>query len=336
MSGPGTPSPFDAGAVEVETRAALWLEQRHHGDWTEQDEAAFDVWLTQSVAHRIAYLRLERAWRYADRLSALRTPPRETPKSATRGWPILKGAAAVGAILFLLGTGTAYFSGPKSREHVYATGIGGDERLTLADGSQIELNTDTRLRFSDAGRQRKVILEKGEAYFQVTHDAKRPFVVIANGRRLIDLGTKFLVRQDARELQVTVFEGRVQYDPVVGRANGGMALLTPGDVLLATSDSQSIMRKDSRTALKELGWRHGVVTLDNATLADAAAEFNRYNTRKLVVADPVVARLKIIGTFQANNISAFVSVAQDIFGLHVENRGAEIVISRRMDGNRQP
>jgi transmembrane sensor len=80
--------------------------------------------------------------------------------------------------------------------------------------------------------------------------------------------------------------------------------------------------------MAELGWRHGVVVFDHTTLADAAAEFNRYNRKKLIVTDPSVARLKIGGTFQTTNTNQLTQLARDIFGLTTEDRGQDIVISR--------
>ncbi|HSZ74435.1 MAG TPA: FecR domain-containing protein [Rhizomicrobium sp.] len=317
----------EADAMDVGFQAATWLERRYHDAWNEADQVALDSWLAQSLAHRIAYLRLEDAWRYADRLSALRNVAHDIPRRANRRRTIFRGMAAFAIVIAAIGVGVAaYLNAP--HEQVYTTAVGGHEHFALNDGSQVELNTDTVLRLSDSASRRIVTLEKGEAYFQVTHDAKRPFVVIADGERITDLGTKFLVRAYPHKVRVAVFDGRVQFDPAAKDGNKRTALLTAGDVLLATNNSQSVQRKSTALLAKDLGWRQGVITLDNTALADAAAEFNRYNTKKLIVADSETAHLKIMGTFRADNVGAFVSVAQDIFGLRVENRNSETVISR--------
>ena len=77
----------------------------------------------------------------------------------------------------------------------------------------------------------------------------------------------------------------------------------------------------------DLGWRNGVLVFNDRTLADVAAEFNRYNTRKLIVADEKAAQTRIAGTFRADNIEAFVNTAQRVLGLKVEKRGNDIAIS---------
>jgi len=314
-----------ANAVEAEALAAEWLEKRTHGDWEEADQIEFDAWLQASLAHRIAYLRLEDAWHFADRLSALKLTQPITRENHTGRFKFARNAIAA---CLVIGAGLlaarSYMTTPA--EKAYATSIGDSKRLTLADGTQIELNTDTRVRIDHDGDTRKVWLDRGEAYFQVKHDPAHPFVVMANGHRLLDIGTKFLVRRDQEKLHVSVLEGKVQYDP---QANShSPILLAPGDVLTATKDSVSVNRAGTTEIVNALGWRSGVITLDNTTLADAVSEFNRYSRRHVVIGDPDVARLRIMGTFQAGNADAFVAVAQDIFKLHVKRNQNEIVISR--------
>ena len=92
-------------------------------------------------------------------------------------------------------------------------------------------------------------------------------------------------------------------------------------------------RCSSRTAetdaiAGELGWRKGLLVFRYTPLVEAAAEFNRYNSQKLVVADPAVARLTIYGTFPVNDVAAFARVARNALGLRVEYHGDEIVILR--------
>ncbi len=316
-----------ANATDIEAEAAAWLEHRNHATWTDVDQSAFDIWLAQSLAHRIAYLRLEEAWRFADRLAALKS---ETPRRESRpgnGWGrVIKGSLAACAMVAAVAIAIPFYS-TKPTEKIYATGVGGSKRLALADGSQIELNTDTVIRIAKDGQTRKVWLDKGEAYFQVVHDANRPFVVVAGKHRLLDLGTKFLVREDKDRLRVSVLEGRVQYEASSRKSSMQPTFLGAGDVLVATAKSQSVSRAGTTEISNALGWRMGVITLDNATLADAATEFNRYSSHKLVITDPAAARLRIMGTFQAGNADAFAAVAQDIFKLHIDHRKNEIVIT---------
>jgi transmembrane sensor len=329
MSGADMDQVFNlAPAEDVEAAASDWLARRVSDGWSEADEAALAQWFAQSPAHRIAFLRLEAAWNYTSRLGALRHPARRRAvgnAAPARSRLMLRVAAAI-VMVVAAGIGaTAYFSTP--REKVYTTAVGGHEMLKLADGSQIELNTDTVLRLTYDAHVRKAVLDRGEAYFQIAHDASRPFSVQAGNRRVTDLGTKFLIRRGSGGLEVAVTEGLVRLEATGAGAHAKPALLSRGDVVVVAAHSMVRTRKPAQKLADELGWRRGVLVFGNATIADAVAQFNRYNTKKLAVA-PSAAHIAIGGTFPANNIEAFTELAQDVLGLRIEDHGDEILITR--------
>lgn len=316
-------------AQAVRTRAAAWLERRERGPWNDTDQAALDAWLSQSLSHRTAYWRVTDAWDRADRLRALSAPVHETEGAAVKiSLPkILAGAAAAIAVVVMTGVMTVnYLLAP--REQTYATAIGDHRTVALADGSRIELNTNTSLRVVMSADRRIITLDRGEAFFEVHHDAQHPFMVMAGDRRVTDVGTKFVIRRDTDRLQVTVVEGRVRLDARDGNAASKPEMLKQGDVVVAAANSTSLMRETGPQLINALGWRHGVLVFKHTTLEAAAAEFNRYNREQLVIADGSTSRLKIDGTFPANNMKPFIEVAQDVFGLRVDNRGGQTVISR--------
>lgn len=316
-------------ADELDTIAAQWIVRREKGEWSAADQSEFDTWLAQAPGNRIAWLRLTDVWSRAGRLKALDQPARRRFFSFGRGesFKPLVRVAALFVLAAAIGAGSyAYLT--RSTDTRYATGIGEREIISLADGSRIELNTQTVLRLSHEANKRIVTLESGQAYFDIKHDTAHPFVVLTGQHRVTDIGTKFEIRTDANKVQVTLFEGSAQFesnDTSVTRQN---AILVPGDVAVATAASMRIVRRPTQKLMAELGWRHGVIVFDHTTLADAAAEFNRYNRKKLIVADPKIARLTIGGTFQTTNTQQLTQLARDIFGLTIEDRGTEIVISR--------
>jgi transmembrane sensor len=316
-------------ADELDTIAAQWIVRREKGGWNATDQIEFDSWLAEAPGNRIAYLRLTDVWNRAGRLKALDQPARRRFLGFHRG-DLLKPLARVAALFILAAAigaaGYAYLS--RTNDTRYATGIGEREIISLADGSRIELNTQTVLRLSHEAGKRIVKLESGQAYFDIKHDAAHPFVVLTGQHRVTDIGTKFEVRTDASHVQVTLFEGSAQFESDNASLTRQNAILVPGDVAVATAQSMRIVRKPTQKLMAELGWRHGVIVFDHTTLADAASEFNRYNRKKLIVTDPKIARLTIGGTFQTTNTQQLTQLARDIFGLTIEDRGAEIVISR--------
>lgn len=316
-------------ADELDTIAAQWIVRREKGGWSTADQSEFDAWLAEAPGNRIAYLRLSDVWNRAGRLKALDQPVRRRFFAFRRG-ETFKPLARVAALFILAAAigagGYAWLS--RSTDTRYATGIGEREIISLADGSRIELNTQTVLRLSHEANRRIVKLESGQAYFDIKHDPAHPFIVLTGQHRVTDIGTKFEVRTDASKVRVTLFEGSAQFESDDASVTRQNAILVPGDVAVATAASMRIVRKPTQKLLAELGWRHGVIVFDHTTLADAAAEFNRYNHKKLIVTDPKVAKLTIGGTFQTTNTQQLTQLARDIFGLTIEDRGQDVVISR--------
>ncbi len=316
-------------AAEIRAQAARWLLKRNDfEDWDEAKQAELDTWLAQSPAHEVAYLRLEAAWTRADRLVALRRPRSARLISSLRPRRPTKIALALSAVMTLGIAASVYIwtVGSSDRSITVATPVGSRKIVRLADGSEIELNTNSVLRIQANGAQRKAWLEKGEAFFQIKHDAVRPFFVMAEGHRITDLGTKFRVRDDGDRLEVALVEGRAQIEPI--NTGHSAKVLMPGDVAIATPTAIFILRKTTQELTNELGWRRGVLVFKYATLATVVREFNRYSDQKLVIADPRLAQLTIVGTFRTNDVDSFTDLAKEVFGVRVEKRGSETRIFR--------
>jgi transmembrane sensor len=229
------------------------------------------------------------------------------------------------AALAIFGVGGFLYSSRVTGKE-YSTPIGGRQTITLADGSQIHLNTNSMLRLD--AEKRSAILEHGEAYFEIRHNAKMAFVVTAAGHRVTDLGTKFSVRADSGRLEVTLVGGSARIDDVRQLDASRTAVLTPGDVAIATSNSLSVTHRSLQHLMNSLAWQHGVLLFDDIPLAEAVNELGRYNKKKIVIADANVAQRTVYGSVPTNNVEAFVRVAHDVMGLHVQSIGDEIVISR--------
>ena len=316
-------------ATEIERLAADWLQRRRYWkDWSEADQAALDTWLAEAMTHNVAYWRLEAVLDRAERLSVLR-PQTEHARGATqaRFWRASLKAMFVIAVLALCGAGAMLLL-PGPRGQTYATALGGHTVIKLTDGTRIELNTSTVMHADVTAKRRYVSIDRGEAYFDIVHDPKRPFIVEVAGHRITDLGTKFIVRKDAGRVELTLVEGRASIMSTDSRVQAHSAILTRGEVAVATADSISIEEKSPVAMQKEMSWRRGLLVFENARLTDVAAELNRYNSEKLVIAGDAVGRLTIDASVPTDGIRAFTRVAQDVFGLRVEDRGNEVVISR--------
>jgi transmembrane sensor len=316
-------------ADRVEARASEYLLRRYDlRDWSDADQAELDAWLEESLSHRASYWRLKSAWLRANRLDALRpmSPSTISTSSHPSQRPGLKLAAAVALVALLGGTGW-FLSGPTTQ--TFATAVGERSNLKLPDGSHVELTTNTVLRVAKGGDQRSVWLDRGEAFFQVVHDDKRVFVLHALDFKVVDLGTEFSVRRDGDRLEVTVLKGSVRIDPPEGQHQSGSVRLTAGEVAIADNHAISVARKSSAAIADALGWRSGILVFRRAPLSEVAAEFNRWNTEKIVIDDRSVEGLTISARLSATDVEMFARMARNFMGLKVIRDGDEIRISRQ-------
>lgn len=311
----------------IEQEAATWLARQDDETWSETDDAAFGRWLNQCIEHEVSFYRLESAWRAADRLAALRTPARPTGSAPRMG--IWRPWAIAASLLIMCLTATLIHRSMRGQDpERFATVLGGHSTVPLADGSRVELNTDTAIRAEIADDRRRVWLERGEAFFDVAHDSAKPFEVLAGTHRVIVIGTKFSVRLDGEDVQVNVLEGRVRVEPIrpTGLETAPLKLLGAGEQALASGTNALVMPKSEDRIAAALSWRSGTILFDGTTLGEAATEFNRYNRRKLRIGDGLDG-MTISGRFEAGNVDAFARLLGKAYGLKVHDTGQILEIT---------
>jgi transmembrane sensor len=307
---------------QIEAEAADWLA-RVDRSLDRAEAVAFEQWKTAATEHRVVFLQLQSAWRRADRLGALR----QQPSPAFRLRPKLPlAAAAIAAVLVIcLGFGLGYRAQniPAQR---FETAVGAQRSLNLADGTHVELNTDTVIHASMASGTRTVMLDRGQAYFEVVHDERHPFVVIAGNRRITDLGTKFSVRRDGDRVVVVVKEGQVRVDVIAPDHVSAPVVAERNTVVIARDNETLITLKPPQEIDNDMLWRSGVLSFNQEPLADVADDINRYNARKIEVMGPA-RDIRIGGSFRSDNIEGFKQLLRDGFGLKIVETNDKIVIS---------
>lgn len=339
------------GSRQIEERAAEWLLRRESAGWSEADEARLDEWLSVSTLNRVAFLRLEAGWKQADRLKAVgvgfprgrvpgeaellseadesmsRAPPGDAESAPASGmWLKLRFPALAATLLGLLAGGALIFPESPWSGDRYATPVGGVASVPLKDGSSVTLNTASRIRVRMSDEERRVDLAQGEAFFDVVRDPARPFIVRAGSRRIVVLGTKFSVRRDGDDVRVVVTEGAVRIERT-GSGAGELPRLAAGAVASVTPARVSVQSRPLPETEELLSWRSGYVVFHETALAEAAAEFNRYNDRKIVVRDSQISRIRLSGKFRATNFDAFVRLLESTSPVRAEYSPAEILLT---------
>lgn len=318
------------GRNAIEECAAAWLVRREQPEWSVADAEALEAWLREADAHKVALWRLEAGWEASGRLAAMRgTPSERRLRSQWRHSRPLQALAASIVLVLMMGALTVprlMRSSTPSLQR-FATLVGEHRALHLADGSAVTLNTSSTMRTAIGGNRRTVWLDRGEAYFDVAHDARHPFVIHAGDRMVTVLGTRFSVRRDGRMVTVAVVEGRVRVEDAGDGERGRAAVITAGDVAISRGASMLLTDRSPARVEAALSWRRGMLTFDRTTLGEAAAEFNRYNRRQIRIADPGAAQIRIGGTFEATDIDAFARLLRAGFGLAVHEDGNTITIN---------
>lgn len=211
-----------------------------------------------------------------------------------------------------------------------ASATGEQRILTLSDGSRITMNADTSLTV-DYDRARRIIrLARGQALFDVAHDASRPFTVIARGRTVTALGTIFEVDARNRGLAVTLVRGSVRIDPIAaaGAVVAESVKLVPGQQFVAGATTPQLVQQVDvgRTLL----WRDSMIYFDNAPLSQVVEELARYNRKPIRIASDDVGALRLSGVFRTNDQAGFASMVETMLPVRArENERGEIALEHQ-------
>jgi transmembrane sensor len=346
-------------SIQIEELAGRWLARRDRPDWSERDEAEFQAWLEQSTAHTVAFVRLEAAWKQAKRLKALSAGVQPGQVPAPEDWrltpffdkpaqPLASGVSALepretrdagvfkrrslralAAMVLLVAAGGAAWHVWADRPD-YSTPVGGLASVPMSDGSKVTLNTDSHIRIEVTDTERRVELQQGEAYFEVAKDPSRPFVVAVGEKRVIAVGTAFSVRLNGNDVRVAITEGRVRIEEGAGNSTSvtdeRTLTLSAGSVARTSESGVLVQEKPIPEIQGDLSWRTGYLIFRNTPLADAIAEFNRYNVRKIFVDDPAVAAIRVSGKFRCTEFEAFVRLLEAGFPIRARSVHDRIVL----------
>lgn len=289
------------GLTPEQAAARLLLEV----DETDPVQAAhLDAWLDQDPAHRQAWLDAQDVWASfdgADQHRPLDLPRRRAKALKPARMIPWAAAACVVAALGLTAVVAPWrrdVEAPPSAQRATYEAVDRQRLLNLPDGTRTVLAPGSALELVYVGDERRARLERGRAYFDVAHDASRPFVVEAGGRLVTALGTRFDVASDAQGLRVILLEGSVRVVASDGDRSSAVVLRPGEELVFARGRSQLVRRADEAAAEH---WREMRVAFDDKPLSDVVAEMNRYSVLQLVIEDPRVASLRITGRFRVGD-----------------------------------
>jgi transmembrane sensor len=363
--------------MDAETRQLESLHAQRASAWVEAlrnpkagDRARFVSWLKESprnVRDFLIMLSIDHALTEidADRLVDLdallaqadpRVAPlllrfgagagRETERAPRRAHPRIGGghrrrAALAAGILVAAILGAGWIARARSGWTQFATATGEQRTFELADGSVVYLNTDSRVAVRFAAQGREVRLLRGEALFQVHHDASRPFRVSTDDAVVQAVGTQFDVYRREDGTVVSVIEGRVNVIPAappspgareVGAGGPGAALSEKSRILAASeqarvSHSGSVSIREVNNVTDTVAWRERRLIFSDQTLGQIVAEFNRYRAEPIHLEGPAVSERVYTGVFDADDADSLLQVLARDPALAVDRTAKGIVVS---------
>lgn len=316
---------------QIEHEAGMWLARLDSDqDLNRQQRVELSQWLLRSPAHRRELESLVDFW--ADnQLTELSLPLASIGAAKSvraSGYKtsvfLVAGILCVAIAAVLL----QFINTPwKSTNGIYASAVGQQKLLHLADGSIARLNTDTQLKIMFGDGYRDIQLLQGEVHFEVEKLADRPFRVFAGNDLVQALGTAFTVYLKNNAADVLVTEGRVTLEAKTALAEpdkGGikqakvkprLLLAGQGVVQDVNGKTRSLVAADE--VQRRLSWRQGQLQFEGESLQEALAEFGRYSTKKMDIGDAELASLRIGGRFHIDKLDEFLASLEINFNIKI-------------------
>jgi transmembrane sensor len=306
--------------------ASDWFARLKRRQVSLTDLEAFRAW-REDPDNRAAYDTLDDTWRLAGTLGGEAATRQAVSDALKRGavrrsrqerrsaW--MTGAGVTAVLLLTAGAGAALWV---SAHPTFATGVGEQRLVRLADGSTVRLDTDSRIAVDFSGNARRVVLERGQALFDIVHDPARPFQVAAGALSVQDVGTRFDVRAVGPTASVTLLEGAIAVTRQGGQPQRWT--LRPGEQVTAAA-AATPKTVDVAAATS---WTSGRVVFQDVPLSAAVAEVNRYSVHKIVLNAPTVAGTPVSGSFDTGDAAAFVAAESGLHGLRATRQADGTIV----------
>lgn len=319
----------------IEEEAARWVVRIDTGNLSSAERAQFEAWKQANPAHLEALERMSGHWNDLDVLAALSDTPSEKPVlSRPAIWAGIGLVASLVVGVFIgvsvLGSPAASLVADAPTPGLYKTKVGDQEKVVLADGSIVTLNTASRIEARINSHERTVRLLEGEAFFEVAHDSTRPFRVYAGDGVTVAIGTAFSVRLNKRTVDVVVSEGRVAYSRVEDNAEPETIAYVGAGETAQFGDSVVIDRVDNDAIDRKLSWTEGKLVFSGDPLSSVVADIARYTNIEFTFASQDLADMRVGGVFGLGEVDDMLEALETNFDVRVEHVGDKLVrVSRK-------
>ena len=314
-------------------QAARWFTRMHSGGSNGEDSAALTAawraWMDASPEHAREYAAFEALWHDFDTTASTQALADAAQRLHGRRRAVVRGVlglAALGLTGLLGRHGWNAWQNSPTYAQSRATGTGERVALQLPDGSRLTLGPASSAALRYSRRLRAVVLERGEAVFDVARDSSRPFVIDAGSSRITVLGTRFAVSLLPGLVRVSVSHGTVEL-----ASQGGLnpLQLHAGDVgeIADGSPLPHRVQRDARDAFAAT--EKGLIVFDRASLREIAATLSRWRRQPVHAQGGDDGGQRITAAVQARDVEGFIQSLPRIAAVRVHERGGVLWLAQR-------
>lgn len=326
----------------IREQALEWVIKLTSGEVSDGMRECFTSWYDQTELHSEAFSEAQQLWIGLNKFSeqnstttTVDTPSNVVPISSSSKRKTatirkiftrvtLPMAASIAAMAIVIQTFFS-FTTLQGLSADYVALRGEQEHITLADGSQVRLNTDSALDVNYSDSQRSLTLYSGEADFKVSKDPTRAFQVTAGEWEITALGTEFIVKAlaDSDELTVVVLEHSVSVNHVTDPSK--RYVVEEGQVLTISKNS---LTHSTQVTDSETGWLSNRLVFNQTPLSEAIEEIDRYFPGRILLRNEALENQQVNGAFDLQNMNAIILALEDVLPISVDRFTDYLVVIR--------
>ena len=323
-------------------QAAQWFARSRAEDFSEDERDRFESWLKADTSHWAAFKEMEKTWQEASLLlspSSLQDRQAASTRYRLFPWPRLR-LAGLAAMVFLV-ISISFFRLEMTncwhlimgKEITYRTETGETQKITLKDGSRLEMNGDSSVTVCFNKWRRKMDLPEGEIFFQVAYNPQRPFEVRSHQGMVRVLGTSFHVRGRNGRVAVDVENGRIQVTTDPERNSGILAreaIIKGGEAVDYNWSGRMDRIRVSRVE-EVSAWRKGKIVFRSRRLWEVLQELEHYHKVRLELPDKKLWNSRFTGTFESHDLDEILEAIKVSFSLSSEIRpdGTVVLMAKK-------
>lgn len=327
---------------KIDVEAGEWISRINRG-LSSSEKVEYQKWVSKDQRHYYVMMSLAHLWDDMEDLSRLAElfPEEGLAEHSGFTFSYAMSAALAAVMIAVIGLVSVNLFFSFDPENIYETSIGEQSLVSLQDGSQLTLNTNSLVTVIYDNNHRIINLERGEIHIDVAHDKSRPLSVKAGDRVIQAVGTAFNVELlDGKRLELVVTDGEVRvagrdyFEQILSsklpRATIGsgdqesaqsvrlpsesLSVLQGERVVLGVENEQLVKVSDKEIEMM-LSWQAGSLEFNGEPLENAISEISRYTSVEFEFDDDEIRHVRIAGVFKVGDVNGLLLALDDTFNI---------------------